>query len=84
MAQEVYRSFGANYGTWRRHVAIGLFRFYAAVGDLIEMNDHLLVITELEDDKFWGTIAEKEIGVLHRGIKNIEIKNEKITRLYVR
>ncbi|MFZ2257794.1 MAG: sigma-70 family RNA polymerase sigma factor [Clostridiaceae bacterium] len=84
MAHEVYRSFGANNGSWRRHVAIGLFQFYAAVGDLIEMNDHLMVITELEEDRFWGTIAGKEIGVLHRGIKDIEIKNEKITRLYVR
>ncbi len=57
--------------------------FYAAVGDLITINERLVVITELRASSFNYKVSGCEYAAFHSSIRDIQIMDEKITKLYI-
>lgn len=83
IAYQVYHDNEYSQDAPYKAMIIGLFQFYAAVGDLITINERLAVITELRAGSFNYKVSGCEYAAFHSSIRDIQIMDEKITKLYI-
>lgn len=83
LAYQVYRSYGDSSGEDKKIMAQGLFARWASLGDLVEVNrKYLGVITELGEAEFTVKVNGMDQVRKYKSIRDIEIKDRKVTKVF--
>lgn len=83
MAIQVYRSDENKSNRILGNMSKALFEAYVRIGNILKLNDNLVMITSIEAGTFSYMFSGKEYRAELSRIQDIEIKGEEVTKLYI-